>query len=302
MSGLIPAFPLMIIRPFLRIACLAGKKDAGTLKRPSFLELFAPEFRRTTIVTTIMFACSYGAAFWRDPAVAANHTRLGGCEAVQERTGGKPDAQQRKIQKDVENKAASNYTKVQEVGGLLGRAAAGAAGRANREPAVAPEDLPDPGLLLMPMVFALAATQNPVLFTIDWGVDWNWYAIHFGVWEITLLHVGILFAGVVTVGQFSFWGNYLPLVYPVHLRGTGESFAANIGGRMFGTSFAWLTGYLAVLPIIPGDSPPAKVAFTAAGVALFVYAAGSLACFWLPEPKRETLADARAGMDLVLGS
>ena len=55
-------------------------------------------------------------------------------------------------------------------------------------------------------------------------------------------------AGFFTVGQFSFWGNYLPRVYPLHLRGTGESFAANIGGRLIGTSFAWLTATLAVTP------------------------------------------------------
>ena len=49
---------------------------------------------------------------------------------------------------------------------------------------------------------------------------------------------GIFVLGFVTVAQFSFWGNYLPLVYPTYLRGTGESFAANIGGRMLGTSAA----------------------------------------------------------------
>ena len=45
----------------------------------------------------------------------------------------------------------------------------------------------------------------------------------------------MFFAGLFTVAQFSFWGNYLPRVYPTHLRGTGESFAANVGGRMLGT-------------------------------------------------------------------
>ena len=39
------------------------KKQAGTLKRPSLGAMFQPELRRTTIVTTLMFACSYGAAF-----------------------------------------------------------------------------------------------------------------------------------------------------------------------------------------------------------------------------------------------
>ena len=59
------------------------------------------------------------------------------------------------------------------------------------------------------------------------------------------LTVGAFLAGLFTVAQFSFWGNYLPRVYPVHLRGTGEGFAANIGGRMIGTSFAWVTNTLA---------------------------------------------------------
>ena len=47
-----------------------------------------------------------------------------------------------------------------------------------------------------------------------------------------------------TIAQFSFWGNYLPRVYPTYLRGTGESFAANVGGRMIGTSAALLTTQL----------------------------------------------------------
>jgi MFS family permease len=64
MSGLIPAIPLMIIRPFLpESPAWQQKRDAGTLKRPSFAELFSPELRRTTLVTTLMFAMSYGAAF-----------------------------------------------------------------------------------------------------------------------------------------------------------------------------------------------------------------------------------------------
>src|SRR3990170_588304 len=64
MSGLVPAIPLIIIRPFLpESPAWQAKKTAGTLKRPSLGQLFSPELRRTTIVTTLMFACSYGAAF-----------------------------------------------------------------------------------------------------------------------------------------------------------------------------------------------------------------------------------------------
>ena len=64
MSGVIPAIPLIVIRPFLpESPAWQERKRAGTLKRPSFGELFHPRFRRTTIVTTVMMACAYAAAF-----------------------------------------------------------------------------------------------------------------------------------------------------------------------------------------------------------------------------------------------
>jgi hypothetical protein len=105
--------------------------------------------------------------------------------------------------------------------------------------------------------------------------------------------------GVLTVAQFSFWGNYLPVAYPVHLRGTGESFAANVGGRMLGTSFALLTTTLATNPgmqgfwntYAPGSTPPTRLAYAAAAVVLFVYVAGFLMSFFLPEPKQEAVAE-----------
>ena len=96
-------------------------------------------------------------------------------------------------------------------------------------------------------------------------------------------------AGFFTVAQFSFWGNYLPRVYPLYLRGTGESFAANIGGRLIGTSFAWLTATLAVTP--DRAYAPIKVAYVAAAVGFSVYLVGFIASFWLPEPPKENLPD-----------
>src|SRR5580704_5979017 len=63
-SAVIPAIPLAIIRPFLPESPVWKQKhDAGTLKRPHFSELFQPAYRRTTIVTSLLFACAYGAAF-----------------------------------------------------------------------------------------------------------------------------------------------------------------------------------------------------------------------------------------------
>jgi hypothetical protein len=123
-----------------------------------------------------------------------------------------------------------------------------------------------PGLFIVPFVFFYAATHS-----------------------LTMAQIGIFAAGLVTVAQFSFWGNYLPRVYPTHLRGTGESFAANIGGRMVGTSAALLTTQLA--NVMPGATPNMKLAYSAAAVALLVYSVGLIASFWLPEPQQEKLPD-----------
>src|SRR5262252_5131138 len=62
-SGVIPALPLIIIRPFLpESPAWKEKKSAGTLKRPSLAEIFTRQFRKTTIVSTLLMACGYGAA------------------------------------------------------------------------------------------------------------------------------------------------------------------------------------------------------------------------------------------------
>jgi hypothetical protein len=92
-----------------------------------------------------------------------------------------------------------------------------------------------------------------------------------------------------TVGQFSFWGNYLPRVFPTHLRGTGESFAANIGGRMIGTSAAVIATQLA--NVLPAAAPSTRLAYAAGIVATGAYAIGLVASFWLPEPAGEDLPE-----------
>jgi MFS family permease len=276
MSGLIPAIPLIIIRPFLpESPAWAAKKAAGTLKRPSLTELFAPSFRRTTIVTTIMFACSYGAAFGaiqQIPQIVPGLPEVKAMAQKQVEAKAKdqplPDPEKAKIAGQINQKVASDVTKVQEIGGLVGRflLAFLAVRIVSRRRLLRVFQIP--GLIVMPIVFAYAAVTS-----------------------LDLLYVGIFFAGLLTVAQFSFWGNYLPRMYPVHLRGTGESFAANIGGRMIGTSFAWVTTTLWGKGMIPVDAPPARMAYTCAAVALFVYAVGSIACSFLPEPPAGDVAD-----------
>jgi hypothetical protein len=96
-----------------------------------------------------------------------------------------------------------------------------------------------------------------------------------------LIKAGIFVAGLFTVSQFSFWGNYIPLVFPTHLRGTGESFAANIGGRVLGTAAAWLT--LTFSAATPPD--PVRIALVGAGVAGAYALVGAILTQWLPEPE-----------------
>jgi hypothetical protein len=100
---------------------------------------------------------------------------------------------------------------------------------------------------------------------------------------------GIFALGLLTVAQFSYWGNYLPLVYPTYLRGTGEAFAANIGGRMLGTSAALLV--TSMVRFMPGGSASRQLAYAAGMVGLLSYAVGFVASFWLPEPSLEATPD-----------
>lgn len=284
MSGVIPAIPLILIRPFLpESPKWAAKMAAGTLRRPSIAELFSPELRTTTILTTIMFACSYGVAFG---AIQQMPQIVPGIDAVKaevkELVKDKPEKLVKKITGETNFERASDYTKAQELGGLVGRFALAlivlwfASRRALLRVFLVP------GLILMPLIFiAFAKGQE----TTYWSMDLS-FIPGFHHASISLLGIAIFLAGFFTVAQFSFWGNYLPHAYPVHLRGTGESFAANIGGRMIGTPFAALTQYLAADPKNL-SAIPANTAYVAAGVATTLYLANLILSFYLPEPKAD---------------
>ncbi|MGH7127403.1 MAG: MFS transporter [Planctomycetaceae bacterium] len=258
MSGLIPALPLIVIRPFLPESPeWKRKKEAGTLQRPSLAAIFSPELRRTTIVTTLMVACTFGAAFG---AIQHVQRMVPGLPEVEAETEGKPPTEQRLIEQDV----AGSVTKWQEVGGILGRVvlAVLAVYIVSRRGLIRVFLIP--GLIAVPLTFGFAAVR-----------------------DLDLLYIGMFVVAICTIGQMSFWGNYLPRVYPVHLRGTGESCAANIGGRMIGTSFAAITTTVSGMAWVPGATAETKLAYTAAAVGFFVFAVGLIASFWLPEPPHE---------------
>ena len=116
-----------------------------------------------------------------------------------------------------------------------------------------------PGLVVTPLVFFYASTHSLQGFRI-----------------------GIFLAAIFTVAQLNFLGNYLPRVYPVYLRGTGEGFAANVGGRMVGTFAAYIVTHLAAL--MPGALPQTKLTYAAAMIGMLIYGLALVLSFFLPEP------------------
>ncbi len=100
---------------------------------------------------------------------------------------------------------------------------------------------------------------------------------------LTGIKVAMFVCGFFVIGQMSFWGNYIPHAFPLHLRGTGESFAANIGGRLVGTAAAFIT-----LTLSASDKPnPGKIALMGACVAGAYALVGFVLTQWLPEPKSD---------------
>jgi MFS family permease len=281
-SGVIPALPLILIRPFLPESPVwAEKQRAGTLGRPSLRELFSPALVRTTVVTTLVFAASYGIAFG---AIQQLPQILGGpkghaailqaAKAAQDEAiaaaerAGKPAPSPGKLKSIAGNatdEAVAGVTVYQEVGGLVGRVLLALA-----------------AVRIVSRRALLRRFQWPALVVVP-ALFW-WISTQLGnAASMPLIKIGIFAAGLLTVAQFSFWGNYIPLVFPTHLRGTGESFAANIGGRVLGTAAAWLT--LTLSAATPPD--PGRIAVVGAAVAGTYALVGAILTAWLPEPRGE---------------
>jgi MFS family permease len=301
-SGVIPAIPLIFIRPFLpESPAWEAKRQAGTLTRPSFGLLFSPELIRATIVSTVLMMCGYGVAFGAIQLLpqivpglvegAGQITPLRAAyEAAQKAGADDPKTKEslakfkvdsveglKKKAQEVNRNTQGVVSRVQlwqELGGLVGRFALAylAVVIVSRRTLLRIFQLP--ALIITPLVFWYCATGRA-------GPDSLFY-----------LQIGIFLAAFFIVGQFSFWGNYLPMVYPVKLRGTGESFAANVGGRLLGTSGNPLA-LLFVLPIVlpmvgigaKDFSPPLLNAHAAAITAGFFCLLAVIVSFFLPEPK-----------------
>lgn len=281
-SGVIPALPLILIRPFLpESPKWLEKKKSGTLKRPSVVALFQGGLAKTTIVTTLGFAASYGMAFGaiqQLSQIVPEHitvkTEMDAAVAIAQEQA---TAEGRKLtppqigaaKGSARDEAVGRVTIWQEIGGLVGRILLAV---------LALQIVSRRALLRVFQIPALIAV--PLIF---WWISGSLETEG----SLPTLKILIFVAGLMVVAQFSFWGNYIPRVFPLHLRGTGESFAANIGGRIIGTAAAWLT--LTFAASTPPD--PAKIATVGAIVAGCYCLMGFICSFMLTEPTAEMDAE-----------
>ncbi len=250
--GILPAIPLLAVRPFLPESPIWQKKrEEGSLQRPSILELFHPEFRKTALLSCFMMGCAYAASF----GMLQHFARI---------IPGTPGV--RELAHVDQQKIVTLLQGYQEVGSLLGRIVMAVLAIFILSRRRLLRIFQIPGLILIPLVVLLPAVRDTAMS--------RW---------------GIFLLGMVSVAQFNFWGNYLPTLYPTHLRGTGESFAANVGGRMLGTSAALVTTTL--VAYMPGGSASRQLGYAAGAVGFLAYAAGFIGSFWLDEPSEERITE-----------
>lgn len=296
MTGILPAIPIALMLPFVPESKVwLEKRASGQLKRPSFAMLFAPELRRVTIVTAILSACAYGVAFGalqvtvarvtpglpelkeQSKALAPLRKEADGLNAEFNKLAAEDPARKAILGKIKENfgkqrplieevkKMGDKVQFHQEMGGLVGRILLAVLLIVGISRIKLLRIFQIPALIILPLTYFVFFPQGGNAFLYAYAL-----------------------CGLVTVAQFSYFGEYLPKVFPLHLRGTGGSFATNVGGRMIGTSMAFVTTSL-VAPMLAGDGPllPLHIAKAAGIVGLTIAIISFLVGFFLPEPKEQ---------------
>ena len=275
LTGLVPGSMILILLPFVPESRLwKERKLAGTLRRPSFGGLFTGGLKWTTLATTVVSACGYAAAFGAlqltplqiipaTPQVvaeakaasaeaAAAKSRLDAAPPSEKAAAKNEFVAKTRDAKDLVSGYRADIQRWQELGGLLGR-------------------------IILAMLLTLVPSRVLLrLFIIPGIVLFPLTYLYLVKGPYAPFAVGVFLCGLVTVAQFSFISDYLPKVFPLHLRGTGGSFATNVGGRMLGTSAAFLNTNLLA------DYLPGGVATAAAVIGGTVYVVALVASFLLP--------------------
>jgi MFS family permease len=245
MFGAVPALPLMLLRPFLPESPVwRAKHAAGTLRRPRFRELFSARLGRVTVITTLLVGCCYALAF-------------GMLQHIPRVVPGLPEVAA--LSRRAQEQWVSWVHLHVDIGSLAGR-----------------------------LVFAGLAvwfiTRRPMLRTLLWLGLLCYPLVFLGpaIHDAQQFKYAVMFVALLASAQWSFWGNYLPRVFPLHLRGTGESFAINVGGRVLAPLAAIATTQLS--NVLPGATASVKLASSMAVIAVTATACALLLVRHLPEP------------------
>ncbi len=297
MTGMIPAIPIVLLLPFVpESKAWKDKRAAGTLKRPSFAALFAPELRRVTLVTAALSACAYGIAFGALqvtvarvtpglPELKSQSVALAPLRKEADELNKKLNAQpptdparkeivglikanfgKQKPLNDEVKKMSDTVQFHQEMGGLVGRIILAVLLIVGISRVKLLRLFQIPALIILPLTYFMLFNNGGTIFLMAYAL-----------------------CGLVVVAQFSYFGEYLPKVFPTHLRGTGGSFATNVGGRMIGTSMSLVTTSV-LAPMLAGGAElvkPMHVAQAAGYVAVTMAVLSLIIGMFLPEPKAE---------------
>ena len=252
LSGLIPALPLIVLRPFLPESPLWQARRVETSRQPlQISELLRPGMRITVIVTALLAACTLAIQYG-----ALQHTP----RIVPGIVGGS-GASPREVQQIV-----SGVFTVQEMGSVCGR------------------------LLFTVMTLHIVSRRRLLRIYLAPSLLMFAWLMFYGVGEgIVTFAIGVFFAQVLFNCLHSFWGNYLPRVFPTRLRATGESVALNLGGRVLAVSAAMATTQLS--NTLPAPSVSLGLAYSAGVTAVVALVAALVISHWLPEPAAPQLPE-----------
>jgi MFS family permease len=250
--GALPAIPVMLVRPFLPESPVwLAKRQAGTLRRTRIRELFEPRLLRVTLLATLLVACCYALAF-------------GMLQHVPRVVPGLPEIV------DLPRRAQEQYVSYVHFfvdGGAL-------AGRI---------------VFALLAIYLVARRRLLLAFLVSGLVLFPFVFLGPALDDITTFEFGVMFIALVVGAQYSFWGNYLPRMFPVHLRGTGASFAASIGGRVIAPLAALMVTQLS--NHVPGATPTEKLTLSIAITAVTFTLIALVLAPKLPEPAAELLED-----------
>jgi MFS family permease len=249
-AGVIPSVPLLLARSWLPESPLwISLRAQDARHRPLIATLFRPPLRRGTIVATLVTACVYAGA----DGVLQQAPRL---------VPVLPDA--RDLAPRLQEQIVSAVHFFGSLGEVVGRVVFASMVVAVARQRQLLRAFMIPALIVLPIVFVYAATSG-----------------------IVALGIASFVATLLVMAQFSFIGNYLPRLFPTDVRGTGESVAINVGGRVIGAAAAFATPQL--VGLIHGLDPAPQLAVAMAVTAVVALGIGSLLTLWMPEPTSDHL-------------